>query len=1120
MFSRLFSSVRDFYNGINSATLTGAIDVVVVEQPNGEYIGSSFYVRFGKIGVLQSRAKLVDIMINDQPVDICMRLSSTGEAFFVESITEADVEIPLDLATTPLNQLNAAESNSDIAAHRKQRAASCSSTFDRFQQLSEQNQRKIKIVIDDSNKTNKNHDIPVADTSALRRCKSEEMILRRRIKIRQKLIKEQRKWLDFEAVSHTLSFPSSSAVSGSRRLKRSKLSNSYPGAKRKAFVNMFAEKHIKSIDKSLHCKKKKSKNKSKRKKNTESDSEEKDQVERFVSAQEATSEMYASVDESSECRDIWSSYSLHKLDENLIVEDEMANIERVKEEGVALGKVLNDASDWKYARHLVRQNSHNKEDASESRLWKHWFFASFTRRSHLTTKKKNVQDEIYLQELEGMNLTVSERNVCESEKRVLVGDQAEKLEETNEEMNNNNNERIIMETEEIVEKSTLILHDGKEEAGCNGIMDACTVITEVEQLAGTEKGSDSIKSIPELKCALSLCGNLVLENNYENITEEQFKSHLLTLEQVNENPSLMFSHNLVVQVNDKYYPSKAGLANIAAISVFGRSLSDAASASLMQLDSADKLPEAEHKERSSSGRMTSWFSWRRSSNAPHEARAQCQNQTFNDVKDVAPDNEESLLRLLQSSPCASEDLNFNHREALSDSEIVESAEEREARLTPTGTRYQRSLRLTSEQLKSLPLKPGTNKARFSVTTKYQGTCICECYIFVWKWDDKVVVSDIDGTITKSDVLGQILPIMGGQWAQSGVAQLFTRIVDNNYRILYLSARAIGQSTWTKNYLNSVVQDRLYLPDGPLLLSPTSLISALHREIIEKKPEVFKTSCLMEIRALFPAFADPFYAGFGNKLNDIIAYKAAGIPVHRMYCIDHRGVIKSAVKSLNLSYPHMTDLVDYIFPPLNRTVNEPVLQSDFPSPLLYADYNYWKLKPYELDAEEKERYQKFSRCFNSCETSFTTTVFCHFHTHCFLPLLYPAFLIPSFQDFTFYPDYMMSSVAILAGLGIATAGILGRLAVRYGKQMSSRLKNQLDAIPGGAFSKYYQGGFEKKMTRREAFLILGLNANASKERIRLAHKRVMLLNHPDKGGSPYLAAKINEAKDMLDKGTAR
>lgn len=56
---KFISNFRDFYNEINAATLTGAIDVVVVEQPDGSFTCSPFHVRFGKLGVLRSREKVV-----------------------------------------------------------------------------------------------------------------------------------------------------------------------------------------------------------------------------------------------------------------------------------------------------------------------------------------------------------------------------------------------------------------------------------------------------------------------------------------------------------------------------------------------------------------------------------------------------------------------------------------------------------------------------------------------------------------------------------------------------------------------------------------------------------------------------------------------------------------------------------------------------------------------------------------------------------------------------------------------------------------------------------------------------------------------------------------------------
>ncbi|XP_059597550.1 mitochondrial import inner membrane translocase subunit TIM14-1 isoform X1 [Vitis vinifera] len=105
------------------------------------------------------------------------------------------------------------------------------------------------------------------------------------------------------------------------------------------------------------------------------------------------------------------------------------------------------------------------------------------------------------------------------------------------------------------------------------------------------------------------------------------------------------------------------------------------------------------------------------------------------------------------------------------------------------------------------------------------------------------------------------------------------------------------------------------------------------------------------------------------------------------------------------------------------------------------------------------------------------------------------------------DLKNQATPFLAGLALAAAALAGRYGVQAWQAFKAR-------PPKPRIRKFYEGGFQPTMTKREAALILGIRENATADKVKEAHRRVMVANHPDAGGSHYLASKINEAKDVM------
>jgi phosphatidate phosphatase LPIN len=357
---------------------------------------------------------------------------------------------------------------------------------------------------------------------------------------------------------------------------------------------------------------------------------------------------------------------------------------------------------------------------------------------------------------------------------------------------------------------------------------------------------------------ISFCGGLDADTE-EEFSPVIFEQNKVSFDdfaiQLEERPALLTDPNLVIKIGEHYHKWETAAPIIMSHVLYGRSLPpyiiDKLKGNSKNKTEADKSADDRKK--------ASWW--------PFGSRKEKEDALTSTPKTEGGEDVEAGTSTTETATIIEGGEHSTTRKRRLDTTSSSSEAESETEKAALGKeKYKKTLRLTSDAIQCLNLKPGANELQFSVTTAYQGTTRCSCHVYLWKDTDKIVISDIDGTITKSDVLGHVLPIIGRDWAQSGVASLFSKVVNNGYHIVYLSARAIGQASITKDYLASIKQGEVNLPDGPMFLNPTSLVNAFHREVIEKKPEEFKIACLRDIQKLFPTERNPFYAGYGNRVN--------------------------------------------------------------------------------------------------------------------------------------------------------------------------------------------------------------------------------------------------------------
>ncbi|XP_070758044.1 phosphatidate phosphatase LPIN2 [Enoplosus armatus] len=1018
----VFVTVKELYRGLNPATLTGGIDVIVVRQPDGSFQCSPFHVRFGKLGVLRSKEKIVDIEINGEIVDLHMKLGDNGEAFFVEE--NENMEVPAHLCTSPIplelpEEIEETAEGSSIAGsgarrkkRRRKRMRSDTHLREEARSSSEERERE-KERERESDQAGQESPAKEEPVTPLRASKS----------VYYSLSEEPNGELggtqtrDTHPHSDGEQSPSESSVFYSRppspksdsellvkpqessgpqiqwnwggfpmlcpsertpvELQQISPSSSFHfrTIERQDSFDMGYEPVIScgrvgsvtvvrpqprthSLDLGRHTMQTTPLFKDKGSHiahSTPSD------LSKSCAPSVKTKVDSTQIESTSGEEKNSSSYSANPINgtDSLDGKESTISVEHIS----TVTDIISPGS--KNSAIVV-----TKPEDTQKQLIKESEDCTVTATSPSSTELSNTQQQGALLEhseqgstssapvsegdsgidpcaeggeedggtegsaggsltnrdppkAEGTSWTAAEGSANSSE--------ASKVEQQDKKKGKRNHHLgptgIYLDDLTKLDPEVAALYfpksetEGASQHGAeqgSGSQSPQSVGSGAMD-SGTEYLSDSTSD--NMDVSMSLCGQV---GDTSQITKEKFMEHIVTYQDFANNPGIIEDPSLVICINSNYYNWAVAAPMVLSMTTFQKNLPKGTIERLVK----DKMPKK-------SGRW--WFSWRR------------RDMDNNQQKNLKDEQEEPLASVSSTVKATLDDIESDEAAGLGQKATLAPSLSADT-LSATqciSQMYRKSLRLTSKQIAHLNLREGANKVVFSVTTQYQGTCRCEAAIYLWNWDDRVIISDIDGTITKSDALGHILPQFGKDWTHKGIAKLYHKIHKNGYKFLYCSARAIGMAAITKDYLQWVNDKGTVLPQGPVLLAPSSLFSALHREVIEKKPEVFKIACLSDIRDLFNPQRRPFYAAFGNRTNDAFAYKQVGVPDTRLFTVNPKGeLIQERTKGNKSSYSHLSELVEHFFPMLSV---EGSTSSALDCPE-YSSFSYWREPLPELDLD--------------------------------------------------------------------------------------------------------------------------------------------------------------------------